>query len=144
MVMETKQIPKLFVATKAFISNKGKVLVLRESKKYVEGTNAGLFDVVGGRMTPGERFDTCLIREVKEETGLDVTIGHPFFVGEWRPVVAGEHWQIVGIFFECFAHSENVTLSSDHTDSKWIDPKNYKGEGLIPNLSTAFEAYLSK
>src|SRR3989338_3951167 len=104
----TEQTPKLFVATKAFIQHEGKILVLRESARYAEGTQAGFFDVVGGRMSPGEKVHECLIREIKEETGLDVTVGRPFFVGEWGPVIKGEPCQIVGIFFECFADSKEV------------------------------------
>jgi 8-oxo-dGTP diphosphatase len=139
---QTKQIPRLFVATKAFINLGGKILLLRESNQYSEGTNAGFFDVVGGRIAPGERYDQSLLREIKEETGLKVEIGKPFFVSEWRPAVNGEQWQVVGIFFECFAKSEQVLLGDDHNEYKWIDPKNFKEEGLIPNLHGAFETYL--
>jgi len=88
-------VDKLFVATKAFIVYKGKVLLLKESAKYSDGTNAERFDVVGGRIEPGQRFDESLLREIKEETGLEVEIGRPFFVNEWRPIVRGEKWQVV-------------------------------------------------
>lgn len=141
--------PAFFVATKAFVNHGGKILILRESNKYSEGTNAGFFDVVGGRVNPGEKFDDCLRREIQEETGLEVKMGRPFFVGEWRPVVRGEPWQVVGIFFECFADSDAVVLSDDHDGYKWIDPKNFENEDLIParngrfDLRTAFEAYLT-
>jgi len=64
--------PKLFVATKAFIVYNNKVLILRESIKYQEGTNHGKYDVVGGRVKPGQRFDESLLREIKEETGLEI------------------------------------------------------------------------
>lgn len=134
--------PKLFIATKAFINHNGKILILRESGQYSEGTNNGLFDLVGGRIVPGERFDHCLMREIKEETGLTVTIGRPFFVNEWRPKVKGESWQVVGIFFECFTDSDIVMLSNDHDNYKWIDPKDFAGENLIPNLHLVFKAYL--
>jgi 8-oxo-dGTP diphosphatase len=134
--------PKLFVAAKAFINHGGKILILRESDRYSEGTNSGFFDVTGGRIVPGERFDACLMREVREETGLSVTMGNPFFVNEWRPNVRGEPWQIVGVFFECFADSDTVALSEDHDIYKWIDPENFADENLIPNLHLAFEAYV--
>src|SRR3989338_5321969 len=117
--------PKLFVATKAFINFRGKILILRESNTYTDGTNAEKYDVAGGRLTPGEKFNDALQREIKEETGLDVDIGKPFHIGEWRPVVRGEQWQVVGIFFECFAKSEEVILSEDHDGYEWIDPKHY-------------------
>src|SRR3989304_7237262 len=132
-----------FVATKAFINFKGKILILRESTKYSDGTNSGKYDVVGGRGEPGQRFDESLLREIKEETGLSVKLGKPFYVGEWRPKVRGEQWQIVGTFFECFAKSNKVKLSEDHDNYQWINPKNFKKYNLIDNLKPAFESYLT-
>jgi len=135
---------KLFTAVKAFIEHEGKVLILRESAAYKDGSNAGLFDVVGGRVKPGQRFDESLLREIQEETGLDVEIGKPFHVGEWRPVVRGEQWQIVGVFFVCKAKSGEVVLSEDHGEYQWIDSKEYEKYPLIDNLGPAFEAYLTR
>lgn len=134
---------KMFTATKAFITYKGKVLILRESEQYKTGSNTGKYDVVGGKVEPGQRFDDSLLREIKEETGKeDVVIGRPFFVNEWRPVVRGEQWQIIGTFFECVADSDQVQLSADHDDYKWIDPKDFKQFNVIENLTPAFESYL--
>jgi 8-oxo-dGTP pyrophosphatase MutT (NUDIX family) len=99
---------------------------------------------VGGRVELGQRFDESLKREVKEETGLDVRIGRPFFVNEWRPVVKGEEWQIVGIFFECVPDSAGVKLSKDHDAFEWIDPKEYEKYPIIDNLKPVFKAYLDK
>ncbi len=135
---------KIWVATKSFIVNNGKVLILREANKYKDGTNEGKYDVVGGRIDPGQRFDESLVREIKEETGMVVKIGKPFHVGEWRPVVRGEQWQVVGTFFECFSDTDKVVLSEDHDEYLWIDPKDYKKYNLIENLYSAFESYLSK
>ncbi len=136
--------PKLFIATKAFIVHEGKVLILRESGKYADGTNSGRFDVPGGRLNPGERFDQALAREVLEETGLTVAVGKPIAVNEWRPVVRGEAWQVVGVFFECLAGDAEVTLSPDHDAFEWIDPEAYKEYPLIDNLQAIFNAFLKK
>ena len=135
---------KLFVATKAFISYNGKILILRESSQYVDGSNSGKYDIVGGRMQPGQRFDDSLRREVSEETGLTVTIEEAFFVNVCRPIVGGEQWQIVGIFFACVADSDKVVLSEDHDEFAWIDPARYKEYNLIDNLTPAFQAYADK
>ena len=133
----------VWVATKAFVFFKGKILLLRESSKYKDGTNTAKYNTVGGRVEPGQRFDESLLREIKEETALEVTIGKPFYVGEWRPVVRGEQWQIVGTYFECFANTDKITISSDHDDFIWIDPKDYKNYPLA-DAPEAFEAYLNK
>ena len=135
--------PKLFVATKAFIEHDGKTLIVRESSKYEDGTNASRYDVPGGRLEPGQHFLESLRREVREETGIEqLEIGKPLFVNEWRPKKGGEEWQIVGIFFLCHAHSDVIHLGDDHDDYQWINPTNYKDYNLIPNLTKAFEAFL--
>lgn len=134
--------PKLFVATKAFVVYNGKVLLVRESGEYQDGTQTGRFDVPGGRVQPGEHFDESLRREVKEETGLDIEIGKPFFVNEAWPVVGDEQWQIVRIFFECTSKSDKVVLSPDHDAFLWIEPERYREYPVIENLVPMFEAYL--
>lgn len=134
--------PKLFVAMKAFIVHNGKVLILRESARYEDGSRLGKYDVVGGRIKPGQHFKESLLREIQEETGSSVTVGKPFFVNEWRPVVKGDQWHIVGTFFECQAHSADVQLSQDHDTAVWINPKEHKNYNLIESLHLAFEAYL--
>jgi len=134
----------MFVAMKAFIVHNGKVLVVRESSTYQDGSNTGKYDIVGGRITPGQHFRESLLREIKEETGASVTVGKPFFVNEWRPTVQGEPWHIVATFFECQADSDVVTLSEDHDHFMWINPKEYKKHHLIENLGPAFEAFLAR
>lgn len=135
---------KQLVAMKAFLVRDGKVLILRESLKNPDGTNVGKYDVVGGRVEPGERFDETLKREIQEETGINATLGRPFFVGEWRPVVRGEQWQIIATFFTCDSPTTRVTLGRDHDEYQWIDPAKFRDYPIIENLVPAFEAYLRR
>lgn len=132
---------KLFVGLKAFIVHEGKILFLRESSQYSDGTNSGSFDVCGGRMKIGEHPQEALLREVKEETGLTVTIEQPVHVGEWRPIVRDEEWQVIGIFFLCHADNTNVTLSPDHSEYIWATPTEARKLRLIPNILLALGAY---
>lgn len=132
----------MFVAMKAFIVHQGKVLVLREASAYKDGAHYGKYDVVGGRVKPGQHFKESLLREIEEETGMKITVGRPFFVHEWRPIVKGEPWHIVATFFECRAESPEIKLSEDHDHFQWIDPQHYKEANVIENLYPAFEAYL--
>lgn len=132
---------KLFVAAKGFIEYKGKILIVRESPKYLDGVNHGKYDVPGGRITPGESLEDALIREVQEETGLAVYIGNIFFANEIRINRHGEQWQIIRMFFTCTAGGDDVKLSTDHDEYKWIDPKDFAEFELIDNIKPAFEAY---
>lgn len=133
---------KQYVAAKAFIIYRGRVLVVRESSSYTDGTHAGRFDVVGGRISAGEHVRDALIREVCEETGLSVRVGRPFFVTEWFPVIKGIPSQVIATFFECHTGNDRVRLGNDHDAFRWIAPDTHAGEPLIDNLHPAFDAYL--
>jgi len=131
---------KLLLATRAIIYYEGKILLIRESSKYEEGSREGLYDFPGGRVTPGERFDESLKREVKEETGLDIEIHEPFFVDEWRPTVKNEQLHIVGIFFRCTSKTDKVVLSEDHDKYEWINPEDCENYNYIPMYKDVFKA----
>jgi ADP-ribose pyrophosphatase YjhB (NUDIX family) len=69
----------LQVGIKILLKNKeGKYLLVRRSlEKYPEVT--GRWDIVGGRIKPGTPLLENLQREVKEETGLEIT-GNPTLI----------------------------------------------------------------
>jgi len=132
-----------FVATKAFILNNSDVLIVKEDESYSDGANPGTYDLVGGRIEPGEHFQSSLAREVHEETGLDIMIDKPVHVDEWRPEVDGERWQIIGIYFRCRTNSRDVSLGPDHSDYNWIEPQQYANHPIIDDLDTAFEQLIA-
>jgi len=134
---------KLELAMKAFVVYNDRVLILRESSDY-ESPNKGKYDVPGGRINLGERFDEGLIREIKEETGLTAKLGKPFSVKEWRPIIKKVEHQIVGTFNECFADSDKVILSKDHDRYEWIRPEDYENYDLVGVLPQVFGEYLNR
>jgi ADP-ribose pyrophosphatase YjhB (NUDIX family) len=134
---------KLFIAMKALVVHDGKVLLLRESGLYEEGTARDCYVVPGGRVQPGEKYDEALLREVYEETGLRVKIIRPVAVSEWRPEVKGEKWQIIGVFFECHPESNEVSLDKDHSSYLWINPKEYTSHPIVESLKPVFAKYLN-
>lgn len=121
MTKETKQ----RIAFKAVIAKDDKVLILREANTYAEGTNRGRYHFPGGRLEPGEAWEDGLRREVKEETGLEIEIGKPLFVGEWRPVIKGVPHQIIALFVICTPISDDITLSEEHDHYEWVDADSW-------------------
>jgi 8-oxo-dGTP diphosphatase len=62
--------PVLLVAACALIDSDGRVLLARRPEGK---TMAGLWEFPGGKLAPGETPEQALIRELKEELGIDVT-----------------------------------------------------------------------
>ena len=62
--------PMLLVAAAALIDVDGRVLICQrpEGKQL-----AGLWEFPGGKVEPGETPEACLIRELNEELGIEVT-----------------------------------------------------------------------
>lgn len=105
------------------VDSEGRVLIIREAATYGDGTQRGRYHLPGGRLEPGENFEDGLRREIREETGLEVIIGRPIYVGEWRPVIHDVPHQIVGIFFLCTLKGvATVRLSNEHDAFEWIVP----------------------
>jgi 8-oxo-dGTP diphosphatase len=63
--------PLVLVAACALIDRDGRVLLARRPEGK---TMAGLWEFPGGKLAPGETPEVALIRELKEELGIDVTV----------------------------------------------------------------------
>jgi 8-oxo-dGTP diphosphatase len=62
--------PIVLVAALALVDNDGRVLL----QQRPEGKSmAGLWEFPGGKVEPGETPEQSLIREIKEELGIDIT-----------------------------------------------------------------------
>lgn len=133
---------KLFFAPKAFIVKDGKVLVVRESSSHPTNTHGGEYSCIGGRIEDDEPWLQGFAREVREEIGTSVKVIRPLFVSESFNKVHGDEWHIVRCFFLCELEGDEIVLSPEHDDYKWINPQEYKSQNCIENEFGAFEAYL--
>lgn len=136
--MYTSNMTTLYVACKALIYCNEQYLIIRESTQYTEGTNAGKWDVPGGRINPGEHWQQALKREVLEEVGLEIEIQHPVHTDEWFPVIKGEQSQVIATYYKCKATTNTVALGSDHDAYKWITKKELtECELVLPSVKAA-------
>ena len=66
--------PHLEVAI-ALIAHDGRVLVAR---RHADVHAGGCWEFPGGKRHEGESYEACIVREVKEELGVDVVIAGPW------------------------------------------------------------------
>jgi 8-oxo-dGTP pyrophosphatase MutT (NUDIX family) len=67
-------------AARAIIIENDKVLVMYRNKQ-----GSQYYTLVGGRVADGETPETALVREIKEETGLEITNARLVFVEYHQP-----------------------------------------------------------
>ncbi len=116
--MENKQ--RGFSQKAIIYNNEGKILIIRRSK--TSPTRAGFWDLPGGVLEDGEDKKEAIIREIKEETDLDVK---DLLVS--GKVVGPENdisWEITCYFGA--APNDDVKLSYEHDDFKWIMPEEFE------------------
>ena len=102
------------VFVKSLIVCNRKVLIIRRSNYSSLGK--GEWDIPGGGVQFGEDLIDALHREVREETGLTVRVDRLLYA---ITAVTDPDKQVVGLVYICFADTDAVTLSHEHTEYLW-------------------------
>ena len=112
---------KIGVSQKVIIfNNEGKFLALRRSK--TAPLNALKWDFPGGELGFGEDAIEGIIREAKEEGGLEVKDLRPFDV-ESHVNEDGVFWVTIAYIAE--AISKEVKLSYEHDQFRWVGAEEF-------------------
>lgn len=132
---------RFMVAVGAVISNPdGKILLMKRSSKL--DWHPGEWEILYGRIAQFEDPHAGLIRETKEEVGLDITVGQPLTVWHiYRGHEQTAYNELVGITFIAETTNINVQISDEHDEYRWIMPEEalqlVKVEGIKQDI-TAF------
>lgn len=59
----------------ALIFRNGKLLI---TQRHAKAHLGGLWEFPGGKREPGETFEQCLVRELREELGIEAEVGELF------------------------------------------------------------------
>lgn len=91
----------------------GEILIVKRHPK--SRTDPETWELPGGKVEKGEHFADALVREIKEETNLDVN------VGDFAEAIQNDysHKRTVQIMMYLDDVKGNVRISEEHTDFMW-------------------------
>lgn len=123
----------------AIISRDGMVLVLRRRQDDFLG---GLDELPSGHVEHGESALAALRREVKEETGLDVTRANRL-VGQFDYLTAsGKKARQFNFAVEVSSSESEITLT-EHSAYSWAGPNEVEALNLSENVRDVLALYWS-
>ncbi len=98
------------VAVTGYVYQQGKFLVLKRARPPF------IWAPPGGRLIPHEDPKFGVVREVHEETGLNVEVLSlvDYWFGELET-----HGKLLSLDFLTLSHSQDVILSDEHSDFAW-------------------------
>ena len=109
------------------LDGEGKILLQRRSDN-------GRWGLPGGSVEIGESVAAAVVREVREETGLDARITGVAGARDWT--LAGR--RVAYLFIEAVVEANEPILSAEHVDWAWVCPDEVGGYDLPPQfLGTA-------
>ena len=100
------------------VINKDKEIVLHQRSDNDD------WSLPGGQMEIGESISDCLLREVREETGLQPKIVRLIGLYTSPKIIFqfpnGDVYQSFVVVFLCKVRDEKVTLNNESTSFKWV------------------------
>ncbi len=102
------------VCVGAVVIDDDRLLLVRRGR----GPAAGEWALPGGRVEFGETMVEALVREVKEETGLDVAVGD--YIGHVEVLGDHDHFVIHDFYATAF-ETEPVRAGDDAQEVAWFD-----------------------
>ncbi len=118
------------------LNKEGKVLMGRRhpdpDKADSAFRSAGEWSLPGGKMEWGETFEEGAIREVKEETDLDIQ--NPKVVSVHNCKNEHAHFMTVGLLAETFSGEPKVMEPDEITEWGWFDPQDLPQPRYFPSI----------
>lgn len=124
----------------AFIFNPRGELLLLQSHKW-----PGRYVVPGGHVELGERLEQAVVREAKEETGLDVY--ETEFINFQQFIHDPAFWKkrhFIFFDFACKTDSMDVSLNDEAEAFTWVEPRAALNLTLDTYTRRSIEAWLQK
>ena len=118
------------IAAKGLILFEGKYLLMMRSDK--EKIMPSMWDIPGGGVEAGETISEALVREIKEETGIDISSCKILPIKNWTLKENGTKFG--GTDFLCVLENhQKIKLSPEHVRAKWFSEKEIMENEEVPD-----------
>ncbi|MFX3673618.1 MAG: NUDIX domain-containing protein [Paenisporosarcina sp.] len=124
---------KMVVVVKGVILKDGKILIVQRAND--DETGGETWECVGGKVDFGEDLEKALIREIKEEVGLIVTVERILYATTFK---TDPSRQVVLLAYLCRSDSKTVVLSNEHIDYSWSSNEQLRSR-LTKEIVSDFE-----
>lgn len=107
-----------FCAVGAIVLDKGALLLVKRDREPARGQ----WSLPGGRVEPGETLREAIVREVREETGIEIDVDGLIGVAERivRDDEGAIEYHYVILDYLCVARSTDIRPGDDASDARWV------------------------
>ena len=112
----------------AVVVDEDRLLMIRRG----HGPAAGEWSIPGGRVERGELMIEALVREVLEETGLDIVVDE--YMGYVERISDDAHFVIHDFHATAF-DAEPIRAGDDATEAMWVDLSAVAEMNLVEGLA---------
>ena len=111
---------RFHITVKGIVVLNNQILLMKRIRPSSDGL--GYWELPGGGLEYGETPNQALIRELQEETGLDIIIIKPAYTF----TKIRKDYQTVGIGYLCIPKNDHVRLSHEHSDYRFVSIQEAK------------------
>jgi 8-oxo-dGTP diphosphatase len=135
---------RFLVAVGAMIEHaeSGRILLLKRSENIA--FLPGVWEDIGGRLKQFEEPEDALRREVREESGLEIEIIRPINIFHLFHGERNADNEMIIITYWCRSHSDHVVLSQEHSEYRWLSPREALRLAEHEGVRSDLEAFLSE
>lgn len=124
----------IVTAVKGIVRYDNRILIVQRA---TADSGGGTWECPGGKIDFGELPEDSLIREIREETGLTVTVDRIAYASS---LMTHTDRQVILLVYFCTATTRTVELSDEHDAYIWADESTLRQQ-IAPNILADFERY---